>query len=169
MSIVNDMTRAWVAPREVMRRQMAIATEPRNLMLTMLACLLAYVARLPEIAAIAVIEGDDAATRQARFGALFVSQVLMGPLVLYLFAGIAQLAWRAFGGQGLYRDARLAIAWAAVVASPLVLIGGAFKVFAPNLVYTVAIGLTGVVFLWQWVVCLGEAQRAPAGETVQQS
>lgn len=154
MSLVSDIGAAYRGPRREMANQLTLMTEPRILMLAFTFCLLTYVSRMPELSAISHMAEDDAATMQARFATLFVSSVIMAPLFLYLVAALSHLILRALGGQGTWQQARLALMWSALVTSPLVLISGVCKVFAPGPFFLVATGLTAVVFFWQWAACL---------------
>ncbi|GGA11844.1 YIP1 family protein [Neptunicoccus cionae] len=158
MSLLADIGAAYQRPRREMTHQVSIMTEPRILMLGFTACLLNYVSRMPDLAAISFLAEDDPAIMRARFATLFVSSVIMGPLFLYIIAALSHLVLRVFGGQATWQEARLALMWAALVASPLVLISGASKVFAPPSVFMVATLLTAVVFCWQWALCLATVE-----------
>ncbi len=153
MSLVGDITRAYRAPRAVFRAQMARSGEERILMFIFLFSFLSFVARLPDLARITALSPEPIPL-SARVAAMFVSSVFMAPLMMYLLAAVSHLVLRLFGGKGSWRLARLALAWSALVAVPLVLISGGLKVFAPGLPFSVATTLTGVVFLWQWVITL---------------
>ena len=160
MSILADITQAYKGPRREMRHQLSIVTEPRILMLAFLFCLLSFVARMPELAKISHLAGDDPATMRARFGGMFVATVFMAPLMLYGIAALSHLVMKALGGQGTWQGARLALMWAALVTCPLMLLSGIFKVYTPSPVFFVATCVTAVVFLWQWFSCLAEAEFA---------
>lgn len=165
MSLLADIGQAYRAPRAAMERQLSVVTEPRLLMFVVLFCVLSYVARLPEIAAISHLAEDDPDTRAARFGAMFVSTILMAPLLMYGVATLSHAILRLFGGRASWQEARLALFWAALVTVPLVLIGGVLKVFSPGSGILVATVLTAVVFFWQWVTCLAVVEFSrPAGE-----
>nr|WP_325252012.1 hypothetical protein [Amylibacter sp.] len=158
MSLLMDIGAAYRSPRKAMAHQLAIMTEPRILMLGFTACLLNYVARMPDLAAISFLAEDEPAIMRARFATMFVSSVIMAPLFLYIIAALSHLLLRALGGQATWQEARLALMWPALVATPLVLISGACKVFASPSVFLVATTLTAVVFCWQWVTCLASVE-----------
>ncbi len=153
MSLVGEIAQAYRAPAATMRRQMAKSGEERILLFAFVFCFLSFIARLPELAMLTGTLDSDV-PYSARVGAMFVSTVLMAPLMMYLIAALSHLALRLFGGQASWQQARLALMWAALVSVPLVLIGGAVKVLAPPPLIWVATGATAVVFLWQWVICL---------------
>lgn len=167
MSLVTNIATAYRAPRVAFRRELGQLAEPRSLMIALLFCVLTYVSRMPEIAAISHLEGDDIDTRNGRYGAMFVSTILFAPLMMYFIAFLAHAVIRLFGGQATWGEARLALFWAALASSPLVLISGALKVFSPGAPFLVAQLLTAVVFLWQWAACIavaefGERVKEPA-------
>lgn len=167
MSLVSGILRAYAAPRQAFAAELARLSEPRSLMLVMLFCLLTYIARLPELAMTSALAGDDPATARGRYGAMFVATMMMAPMVLYGLAALSHLVLRPFGGQGSWASARLALFWSALVTAPLVLIGGALKVFSPGPAFLVVQLATAVVFFWQWAACLsvaefGGRQKRPA-------
>jgi hypothetical protein len=154
MSLIADIGAAYRGPHREMTHQLTLISEPRILMLAFTACMLSFVARMPDLAAISVLANDDPATMRGRFAAMFVASVIMAPLFLYLFAALTHLILRLFRGAATWQQARLALMWPVLVASPLVLISGACKVFAPQSFFLVATTLTAVIFCWQWVTCL---------------
>lgn len=160
MSLVGEIVSAYRAPKQLMKVQLAKSGEERILLLALLFCFLTFIARLPELA---FITGSLQSTVpfSARVVAMFVSSVLMAPLMMYLVAAISHFVLRLFGARGTWREARLALMWAALVSVPLVLISGALKVLAPGLLFSVATLATGVVFLWQWVMCLQVVEFSP--------
>ncbi len=153
MSLIGDIARAYRAPAKAFKVQLQRAGEERILLFIFLFCFLSFVARLPDLARITALSHEPIPL-SARVGAMFVSSVFMAPLMMYLVAALSHLVLRMFGGKGSWRLARMALAWAALVTVPLVLISGGTKVFAPGLPFSIATALTGVVFLWQWVTAL---------------
>jgi hypothetical protein len=154
MSILSDIAAAYRSPQREMAHQLTIATEPRILMLGLTACFLSFIADLPGLAADVTYAGESSDVFNGKLGALFIWRVLFGTLFLYAIAAVSHLILKPFKGQGSWTGARLALMWAVVVATPLVLISGICKVFTPPPVFLVASLLTTVVFFWQWVTCL---------------
>jgi len=154
MSILVDIGAAYRNARAEMHHQTSIMTEPRTLMLGLTACFLSFVADLPGLAAGVTTAGESSDVLNGRLGALFIWRVLFGTLFLYAIAAVSHLILKPFKGQGTWSEARLALMWAGMVATPLWLISGICKVFAPPSVFLVAQLLTTVVFFWQWVTCL---------------
>lgn len=167
MSLVANIGQAYRAPRAAFRQELDRLREPRSLMIVVLFCLLSFIARMPEVSALSHLAEDDAETRSARFGAMFVATVLFAPLVLYVLGFVAHAILSLFGGRASWAEARLALFWSALVTSPLVLTGGVLKVFSPDVGFLVAQILTAVVFFWQWATCIavsefGMRHREPA-------
>ncbi len=158
MSILGDIAAAYRSPRREMDHQVQIMTEPRIMMLGLTACFLSFVSELPAIAAGVTTAGESSDVLNGRAGALFIWRVFFGVLLLYAIAGLSHLILKPFKGQGSWQTARLAIMWAVMVATPLVLISGILKVFASPPVFLVASLLATVVFFWQWVTCLAHTE-----------
>lgn len=142
-----------------MQVQLAKISEERILFYAFLFSFLNYLARLPNLSMIAATSSD------LQFSGLaianFVSGVLMAPLVMYLLAALSHLVLRIFGGKASWREARLAMMWAALVSLPLILITGVLKVLVPDMPIWVAQMVTGMVFLWQWGKCLQVVEFSP--------
>ena len=153
MSLVGDIARAYRAPKTTFKAQLAKSGEERILLFAFLFSFLSFIARVPELAWVTGTMESDVPL-SARVGAMFVASVFMAPLMMYLIAALSHLVLRPLGGKGNWQQTRLALMWSALVAVPLVLLGGALKVLAPGLPFSVATGVTGVVFLWQWAMCL---------------
>lgn len=158
MSLVANIARAHRAPRQAFQIERARASEPRLVMFAVLFGVLTFVNRWPDISAISFLAEDTADIRNARYGSMFVSTVIFLPLVMYLIGLLAHAVMIPFGGRASWADARLAFFWSALVSSPLVLIGGALKVFSPGVGFLVAQALTAVVFFWQWATCIAVAE-----------
>ncbi|MBC6441839.1 MAG: hypothetical protein GDA53_01725 [Rhodobacteraceae bacterium] len=163
MSLVTNILRAYRAPRAALGNELAQLAEPRTLMIGILFCLLTFVARMPEVAAVSFAAGDDAATRNGRYGAMFVSTILFAPLMMYFIAGLAHALLRPFGGRATWGEARLVFFWATLVTAPLVLMSGALKVFSPGPAFLIAQLVTAMVFLWQWITCIAATEFGAHG------
>lgn len=160
MSLVGNIVRAYRAPAKTFGVQMVRAGEERILLFIFLFSFLSFVSRLPELMLINMNTGGETPLF-ARVAAMFVASVFMAPLMMYLLAALSHLVMRLFGGRGTWRLARLALAWAALVSAPLVLISGILKVFVPGPLFMVVTLLTAVVFLWQWAISLRAAEFPP--------
>jgi hypothetical protein len=162
MSLVGDILTTWRDPAGPVGRLLASPPrEDRSLVMLIAACLLMYLARLPELARAAVI--DPAISREARFGITFFVMMFMVPLLAYLLAGGSHLVMRALGRHGAASDARTALFWALLAVTPGVLMQGLAAGLAGS-GSGVARGLGLAVFaafVWFWVSGLRIAY--PAG------
>ena len=93
-------------------------------------------------------------------GASLMSWVFVAPLLLYCVAGLSHIVARPFGGKGDFYRARIALFWALLASSPLILLNGLVAGFiGPG----PALGVVGFVwfacFLWFWLSGLWVAER----------
>lgn len=166
MSLGRDILTAYLQPRVVYRakRDQPGMREGVALAYLILACLVMLAARLPDIPPLAGPERPLAGLLAANL----VGFLILGPLLLYLVAGISHLVLRTAGGRGDGLSSRLALFWAIMVSTPAVLAAAVLRQSFPAspLVAQLADAVTFGVFLWQWVRCLQEAHfpRAPAPE-----
>lgn len=80
--------------------------------------------------------------------------------VWYLLAALSHWISKAMGGQGDHYGARLALFWALVTVSPLMLLLGLVKgMIGPGPGLSATTILTGVAFLSFWILNLIEAER----------
>lgn len=137
-------------------------SEARLLFYVTLASALLFAARLPGLMAAGPARQAAAEGALAAYaGALLVAHVFFAPLLLYGIAALARLGARAAGGRGNWRESRLALFWALLLAVPAVLLahaavtlgglGGSAAARALDL-------LPGLAFLWIWALCLAEAE-----------
>lgn len=158
MSVVNDIARTYVRPREVFRRRFgAGAREDRAIAVLMASCALIFVAQWPRLAREAHF--DDTATLQALMGATLFAWIFVAPLALYGLAALTHVVARILGGRGTWFRARLALFWALLAASPLWLFHGLVAGFVGpgaslSLVGILALG----AFVVFWGVGLAEAE-----------
>ncbi|MCP5072601.1 MAG: hypothetical protein GY947_04805 [Rhodobacteraceae bacterium] len=153
MSLVDDIIGAYRQPQLVLRSHLQGIGEGRILVFAFLFGFLTFLSRLPSLSANAQTgTGEESFANQALIE--FAGGVFWIPLVLYLLASLCHMAMALFGGRASWQQARLALVWAALVTSPLVLLGGVLKVFAPSPLFLIVSLTTAVVFLWQWAIGL---------------
>ena len=138
------------------------ADEALGLMWLFVACILFFVARLPELARqshFAALEGVEQPVASLALP-LFYGTVLLAPLMFMLIAAGSHLVARLLGGQGVWLDARLALFWALLCTAPVVLFQGLIAGFlgaGPGL--TLANFLVFGVFVFIWLSCLVALER----------
>lgn len=163
MAVTADIVESWRRPRAVVRRHMERGrSEPFAFSLLVLFLILALIAQYPAAARVTMLDP-----------AIPVSPQLVGKAMgllatipfLYGLAALSHLVARAFGGQGGWYGARIALFWALLATSPLVLLGGivAGLIGAGPQLLLVA-GLTFAGFFFQWVIALIEVE-SPSPET----
>ncbi|MHA3978659.1 YIP1 family protein [Halovulum sp. GXIMD14794] len=165
--LVASIAASWKDLRGGVRRRLdARPPEAGLLAHAYLAAALAFVAGLPS--AIADARALEATQRDALTGVLAgraFAAIFLFPLLLYLLAALQRLVARAFGGQGSFYSARVALFWAVVVALPLVLAEGLISALVPALppetggiVAQAASAAVGLGFLWIWAVMAAESE-----------
>lgn len=122
MSAVDDIFRSYRAPRAVVRAHLARGrSEPRALTFLLAALGVIFVAQWPRLSRLAYLDPDLPMT--GLMVGTGLALLAMIP-VFYLLAlgahGLARLA----GGRGSGYGARLALFWALLAASPLMLLQG---------------------------------------------
>jgi succinate dehydrogenase/fumarate reductase cytochrome b subunit len=164
MSISNDVFRAWVRPRAVMRRLLdAGERENRALAILMAGCLLIFVAQWPRL--VRLSEGIDlpAGAEVQELSQLIayslVSWLIVWPLIFYIAAGITRILARVVRGKGTGYGARLAMFWAVLASTPAALLYGLLAGFNGETLGTQAVGAVWLVgFVWIWVQSLRESE-----------
>lgn len=151
MSVTLGIVASWRRPRAVMRGVLARgATESFAFSLLVTFLVLAFVAQWPQ------------AARQAHLTDTPLPPLLLGRALgllatipaWYGLAALGHLVARAFGGGGSWLGARLALFWALVATSPLVLLSGLVAGMLGGLQATVTGLVVAVAFLFQWINAL---------------
>ena len=158
MSITNDIARSYTRPRQVLRRRTAGgAREDRAFAILMVGCVVMFVAQWPGLSRAAF--EDPSIPLDARLGGALMGWLFIAPLFFYLLAAITHLAARLFGGQGSGFEARMALFWALLAASPLWLLAGLVAGFiGPGIAFNLTGLVAGVAFLGIWTAGLWEIQ-----------
>jgi hypothetical protein len=123
MSVTSDILRSYRAPRAVLRNlRIGTRREARLLAYLMIACGLIFVAQWPRLAREAHL--NDAVPLEGLLAGALFGWVFIAPLLFYALGGILGFVLRLVvpGTEGF--DVRLAVFWALLVASPLVLLHG---------------------------------------------
>ena len=103
---------------------------------------------------------DPAIPLDARMGGALLGTLFLLPPIAYAVAALSHLVARAFGGTGSFFSARLALFWALLAVSPLMLLQGLVRGFiGPGPALTL-VGLAVLAtFLMLWVTSLIESER----------
>jgi hypothetical protein len=156
MPVTTDIVATYRAPGRVVSRLLAAGQrEDRALVILVAACAVMFVAQWPRLSRVSYLTGEDLQMLLAGslFGLLFIM-----PLVLYFLAWLSRgIVWL-LGGRTTGYSARLALFWALLAASPLVLFWGLVAGFIGEGGQLTAVGLLWlVIFLWFWVAGLRQA------------
>lgn len=150
MSVTTDIPATYKGPRKVFARLLSMgAREDRLLVFLIVGCVLTFVAQMPKLAREAHLTGQEL---NMLLGGALLGIVFIAPLLLYVLALVAHWVARAAGGQGDAYRARLALFWAFLASSPLILLNGLVAGFIGA---GAALNLVGAlwcaVFLWFWI------------------
>ena len=158
MAVTSDIVATYGGPGRVMHRMLATGKrEDRALVFLMLGCLVMFISQMPRLSRLAYLTGQDL---NMLLGGALLGWLFLAPLGFYTLAGLSHLVARLMGGKGSGYGARLALFWAFLATSPLVLLHGLVAGFVgpgPGLQGIGAIWL--VAFLWFWLSGLRQAQR----------
>ncbi|MFD2739257.1 YIP1 family protein [Sulfitobacter aestuarii] len=158
MAATRDILATYRGPAAVVRRLLAPGPrEDRALIYLMIACLIIFVAQTPRLAREAHLTGTEL---DMLLGATLMAWLFIAPLLLYVLAGVSHLVARLLGGRGSFYNARLALFWALLASSPLILLHGLTAGFVGPGIELSIVGLLWLcVFLWFWIGGLLVAER----------
>ena len=123
----------------------------------MAACFLVFVAQWPYLARLAYEEPDI--PLQMRLGGALMGWLFIVPLAAYVLAAITHAVARAFGGRASWYEARMALFWALLAASPLWLLNGLVAGFIGPGPALTAVGLVAMgAFVAFWGAGLWEVE-----------
>lgn len=158
MAVTRNITATYRNPGKVLRGLLSMGPrEDRALAYLMAACLIVFVAQMPRLARQAHIEGTEL---NMLMGASLMAWLFIAPLLLYCLAAFSHLVAKLFRGQGSFYSARLALFWALLAASPLMLLNGLVAGFIGPGPELQIVGLAWfVLFCWFWIGGLVAAER----------
>ena len=150
MSVSQDIVATYRGPGKVVRTLIGTGQrEDRALMFLMFGCGLTFLAQLPRLAREAHLTGAD--LNMAMGGAL-AAWLLIAPLAFYALAAMARGVGKLLGGRGSMYGARVALFWALLAASPLMLLWGLVAGFVGPGLQMQLVGLAWLAaFGWFWV------------------
>ena len=150
MPVTSDIAATYRGPGRVLRRLLGMGTrEDRALVILMAGCVVVFIAQWPRLAREAHLTGQDL---YPLLGGTLMAWLFIAPLVFYALAFVSYGLLRALGGRLSGFDARLALFWAFLAASPLILLHGLVAGFiGPGLELKLIGALWLAVFLWFWI------------------
>lgn len=156
MGLVTDIVASYRGPGRVVARLLgAGAQEGRALALLMGGCLMVFVSQWPVLARKAHLQDQDL---QMLLGGSMLAWIFIAPLFLYALAYAAHLIARALGGTSTPYRARIALFWALIASSPLILLNGLVAGFIGPGPGLTAVGvLWTLVFSWFWIAGMRRA------------
>ena len=156
MTVSADILESYAAPGRVMRRKLAEGVREDRALATLMAALaLIFLGQWPGL--MRATRLDPSVPFDARVGGALRGLLFLAPLIAYGLAALVRLVARALGGQGTWFTARLALFWALLAASPLMLVQGLVAgLIGPGPLLT---GL-GLVVLAAFLWLFGGALRA---------
>lgn len=162
MSIARDIAATYRGPGRVISRILAMGPrEDRALAYVMGACALMFVAQLPRLSREAHLTGQDL---NMLMGASLMALIFVAPLLFYALGGLSHLVAKILGGQGSFFTARMALFWALLASTPLILLHGLVAGFVgPGAQLTLVGVVWFLAFMWFWITGLVQAEwTAPA-------
>lgn len=148
MGIVPDILRGWRDPAGLARSKLGKG-EGAALATLMGACALLFVAQWPRLAREAHLNPE--VPLEARLGAALLALVFVLPLFFYALASLSQLAIRVFGRKVSGYAARVALFWALLCLTPVLLLHGLGVGFLGQGAAVTVLGLlvlAGFGYLW---------------------
>ncbi len=158
MAVTSDIIATYRGPRRVLARLLGMGIrEDRVLAFLMGGCVLTFVAQMPKLARDAHMSGQEL---NMLLGASLLGWIFFAPLFFYFLAWVMHLITAIFAKHGSSYNARLALFWAFLAASPLMLLNGLTAGFiGPGVELTLVGILWLAVFLWFWISGMIEAYR----------
>ena len=149
MSFSQNIVATYRGPGRVLRDLLAMGQrEDRALAYLMAACALIFLAQLPRLAREAHLTGAEL---DMLMGGTLLAWVFIAPLMLYALAALARGIGRIVGGKGSMYGARLALFWALLASTPLILLHGLVAGFIGPGLELQGVGLIWlIVFVWFW-------------------
>jgi len=161
MPVTRDIVATYKGPRRVVRRLLDIGQrEDRALVILVAACGVIFIAQWPRLAREAHLTGQEL---NPMLGGTLLAWVFIAPLILYTLALISHGIARVLGAKGTAYGARLALFWALLATSPIMLLHGLVAGFIGPGPGLQAVGLIWLGFFgWFWVAGWLEAEWSKA-------
>ncbi|MDF3413832.1 YIP1 family protein [Sulfitobacter sp. M57] len=149
MPATRDIVATYRGPGKVVRRLLGEGVrEDRALIYLMIGCLMVFVAQTPRLARQAFETGENL---QMLMGASLMAWLFIAPLLLYAIGALTHLVARVLRARITSYGARLALFWALLASSPLVLLWGLTAGFIGQGIQLTAVGFVWfALFVWFW-------------------
>lgn len=159
MAVTSDIKAAWRNPRQMIRAKLDQTDSEASALATIMGtCVLIFVAQWPGLSRAAHL--DPSVPLEARLGGALMACLFIVPLLAYGLAALSHLVARAFGGKGTWFGARLALFWALLAVTPLMLLNGLVAGFLGQGTPALTVGLLVLAsFLYIWVNMLIGVER----------
>ncbi|THD74900.1 YIP1 family protein [Thalassobius vesicularis] len=161
MAVTRDIVATYRGPGRVVARLLAMGQrEDRALAILMAGCVVVFVAQWPRLAREAHLNPEI--ELNMLLGATLLAWVMIAPLILYVLALVSHLVAKALRGRGTGFGARIALFWALLASSPLILLQGLVAGFIGAGPALSAVGFIWlVIFAWFWLAGLRQAEWGP--------
>ncbi|MDD9921004.1 MAG: YIP1 family protein [Boseongicola sp.] len=161
MSVAQDIVRTYRAPKSTLRKRIGdTEREDRALAVLMGACVIMFVAQWPRLSREAHL--NETITFDSLLAGALFGWVLMAPLLFYVLAWISHMMLKVLGSPASGYEARMALFWALLAATPLWLLTGLVAGFigsGPALTITGVLALAAFAIFW--LMGLAEIARRP--------
>ena len=149
MSVVSDILATYKGPARVMRKLVSMGQrEDRALAMLMFGCVIIFVAQWPRLARQALSTGEEL---NILLGGALLGWLFIMPLVFYTLAMVVYFVFRLLGRKPQSWGMRLALFWAVLAASPLLLLDGLVAGFLGQGVPRMVVGAVWLfAFFWFW-------------------
>lgn len=156
MAVSTDILATYRRPQQVIARLLLMGPrEDRLLAILMGGCTLMFIAQMPRLARESHLTGQEL---NMLLGGALLGIVFIAPLALYALAWVSHLILRALGGQGDGYQSRLALFWAFLAATPILLLNGLVAGFIGQGSALNAVGVFWfLIFVWFWIAGLRQA------------
>jgi len=158
MPVTRDIAATYRGPGRVVQRLLGLGQrEDRALIFLLAACAITFVAQWPYLARRAHLENVEL---NGLLAGSLMAWIVLAPLLMYVLAALSHAVARLIGGKGSFYAARVALFWAFLAASPLMLLHGLMRGFTGAGAQEQIIGLLWLgFFLWFWGAGLWQAEQ----------
>ncbi|WP_025052962.1 hypothetical protein [Sulfitobacter noctilucae] len=163
MAATSDIIATYRRPGGVISSMLARGPrEDRALIYLMIACLLVFVAQTPRLAREAYETQTDLGML---LGAALMAWLFIAPLLFYVVAGLTYAIARLLRSKISAYGARLALFWALLASSPIILLWGLTAGFVgPGIQMTLVGILWFAAFMWFWIAGFRAAAASGAAQ-----